>query len=75
MVAYLDDILVSGTNEEEHLKTDQMFDRLEKAGLRVRKDKCQFMVDSVTYLGHQINADGLHPEADKFPAVKDAPSP
>ena len=36
VLAYLDDILVSGTNEEEHLKTlDQMFDRLEKAGLRV----------------------------------------
>ena len=63
---YLDNILVSGTTEEEHLKTlDQVFDRLERAGLRVHRDKCTFMVDSVTYLGHQIDADGLHPLSDK----------
>ena len=52
-----------------------MFDRLEKAGLRVRRDKYEFMVNSVTYLGHQIDPDGLHPLSDKVQAVKDAPSP
>ena len=52
-----------------------MFDRLEKAGLRVRRDKCKFMVDSVTYLGHQIDPKGLHPLSDKVQAVKDSPSP
>ena len=29
-------------------------------GLRVRKDKCVFMVPSVMNLGHQIDAQGLH---------------
>ena len=76
VITYLDDILVSGTTEKEHLKTlDQVFDRLERAGLRVHRDKCEFMVDSITYLGHQIDADGLHPLSDKVQAVKDAPSP
>ena len=62
--------------EEECLKTlDQAFDHLERAGLRVHRDKCKFMVDSIMYLGHQIDADGLHPLSDKVQAVKDAPSP
>ena len=76
VIPYLDDILVSGTTEKEHLKTlDQVFDRLERAGLRVHRDKCKFMADSITYLGHQIDADGLHPLSDEVQAVKDAPSP
>ena len=33
------------------------------------------MVDSVTYLGHQIDPDGLHLLSDKVQAVKDAPNP
>ena len=76
VIVYLDDILVSGATEAEHLQTlDQVFDRLEKAGLRVREDKCEFMVKSVSYLGHQIDAKGLHPLSDKVQAVKDSPSP
>ena len=61
VIVYLDDILVSGATEAEHLQTlGQVFDCLEKAGLRVHEDKCEFMVKAVSYLGHQIDADGLH---------------
>ena len=76
VIVYLDDILVSGATEAEHLPTlDQVFDRLEKAVLRVHKDKCEFMVKFVSYLGYQIDVDGLHPLSDKVQAVRDAPSP
>ena len=76
VIVYIDDILVSGATEAEHLQTlDQVFDHLEKAGLHVREDKCKFMVKSVSYLGHQIDAEGLHPLSDKVQAVRDAPSP
>ena len=62
---------MSELTEEKHLKTlDRVFDRLKKAGLRVRRDECEFMIDSVTYLGHQIDPDGLHPLSDKVQAVK-----
>ena len=33
------------------------------------------MAPSVTYLGHQINKQGLHPVADKVKAIKEAPRP
>ena len=38
VTVYIDDILISGTNEEEHLKTlAQVLSRLEQAGFRVQK--------------------------------------
>ena len=75
VVVYIDDILVTGPTEEEHLKSlDQALSRLEEAGLRVKKTKCKFMVPSVEYLGYRIDAKGLHPLTEKVEAVKDAPS-
>ena len=73
MIVYIDDILVTGANDEEHLKTlSLVLDRLEKAGFR--KLKCQFMVPSVSYLGQLIDQFGLHPLQEKVKAIKEAPS-
>ena len=72
---YLNDILVTDATEEEHFSTlEKVLGRLETSGLRVKKKKCQFMVPSVTYLGHQIDASGLHPLPDKVKAIKEAPA-
>ena len=47
VVIYLDDILLSSANKSDHLKLlDQVLDRLEKAGLRARKEKCEFLASS-----------------------------
>ena len=43
VIVYLDDILVTGPSDREHLESlKEMFTRLEKAGLRLNKKKCQF---------------------------------
>ena len=61
------DILISVSTEEKHQKTlDEVLSRLNKAGLRVKRSKCEFMRESVTYLGHRIDADGLHPLPDRL---------
>ena len=53
VVVYLDNILIAGVSEEEHLETlSEVLGRLDKAGLRVKRSKCEFMRESVTYLGH-----------------------
>ena len=76
VVAYLDDILICGATEKEHLAAlDEVLTRLGKAGLRAKKDKCKFMVTSVTYLGHKIGAEGIHPLPEKVEAIKKAPNP
>ena len=67
---------MAAASEEEHLqRLEMVFERLEKAGLRVCESKCEFMVSSVSYLGHQIDEDGLHPLPDKMQAVVEATSP
>ena len=41
----------------------------------MQKSKCVFMSPEVTYLGHKINAQGLHPVAEKVEVVQAAPAP
>ena len=73
---YLDDVLVSGRTVEEHRSNlRQVLNRLRDAGLRLRKEKCSFMLPSVTYLGHTVDAEGIHPTQEKLLAVQNAPSP
>ena len=75
-ICYLDDILVTGSNETEHLKTlEEVLQRLHSYGIKVRLDKCKFMQKSVEYLGHKVDADGLHPTTAKIKAVVEAPTP
>ena len=62
VIVYIDDILVTGTSEEEHLSVlEKVLECLENAGLRLKKHKCVFMAKSVTFLGYRIDAQGLHP--------------
>ena len=76
VVVYIDDILVTGDSNESHLANlREVLIRLEDAGLRLKKNKCVFMAPSVTYLGHKIDGEGLHPIAEKVKAVNDAPNP
>ena len=75
-ICYLDNILVSGANEAEHLQNlEEVQQRLQTRGNKVRLDKCRFLQQSVEYLGHKIDATGLHPTPDKIQAIVDAREP
>lgn len=76
VVCYLDDILVTGTDDKSHLQhLDATLNRLKEYGLRVRKDKCEFFQSAVEYMGHVIDASGLHTSPSKVRAIVDAPGP
>ena len=76
IVAYLDDILISGRTMEEHDRNLRaVFMRLRDAGLRLKGDKCEFRKSSISYLGHRIDSEGIHPTQDKVNAICKAPTP
>ena len=53
IVLYLDDVLVTGQNDEEHLQNlEAVFARLEEHGLRLKKKKWSSMNSQVEYLGY-----------------------
>ena len=76
VVCYIDDILVTGDTDAEHLRNlELVLLRLRKHGVKLKKSKCRFMQDSVEYLGHRLDSEGQHPTDDKLRAVIDAPTP
>ena len=73
-VSRLDDILVAGIDEEDHLRTlSLVLERLLRPNANFYK--CKFLQKCVTYLGHKIDGEGLHPTDDKLAAIRDAPRP
>lgn len=69
--AYLDDIVVSGRTLEEHNKNLHLvLTRLQDAGLRLCLDKCVFGKQTITYLGHELSAEGIRPTKEKVEAIR-----
>jgi hypothetical protein len=72
---YLDDILVSGKDAEDHLgNLRRLLKRLEEKGLRCRLEKCQFAQPYVEYLGHLLSHEGVA-KGPKVDAVLNMPPP
>ena len=76
VICYIDDILVTGTTDNEHLgRLEEVLKRLKEYGLKVKRNKCDFFQAAVEYLGHQVDADGLHTLPNKVEAIVQAPEP
>ncbi|GBG75655.1 hypothetical protein CBR_g20282 [Chara braunii] len=66
VVVYLDDILIFSRSMEKHVKhLEEVLQVLKDAQLHLNLEKSEFGRDSVIYLGHQMSASGLEPEATK----------
>jgi len=73
---YIDDILVFSNSMEEHLEhLKQIFQRLQRVGLKLHPQKCVFGSHEVLYLGHLISGSGILPNPEKIAAVKRFPTP
>ena len=73
-VVYMDDILVTGKDEQDHLKNlDAVLTRPEEESLTLKKQKCKFLLEKLDYLSHTISETGLQPAEDKTRAILKAP--
>lgn len=73
-LCYLDDIIVHSKDIESHLiHLQDVFNRLEKAGLKLKASKCQFLCDELAFLGHIVSAKGVHVSPEKVAAIARLP--
>ena len=73
---YLDDIIIYSETWEEHLiHLNKVLERLEKAGLKLSKEKCKFGETELEFLGHIISRDGIKPDPNKIEKIKNWPTP
>ena len=76
VIVYINDVLITGENDEEHLKSlERVLKQIEDVGMLLKRGKCVFMVKSVSYLRYIIDSQGLHPTQDKVDAIQEAPPP
>ena len=59
-IIYLDDVIVFSKTPEEHVeRLTAVFEKISKAGLKLKPSKCEFFKTRITYLGHIISKDGI----------------
>ena len=65
-----DDILVFSENEEVHEKhLKNTMEKLNSAGFKLNKEKCQFRQQEIDFLGFVINKDGVKADPRKTEAI------
>lgn len=71
-----DDLIISGTTEQEH---DEIFkkvlDTAKRHNITFNKEKLQFKVKSVKFMGHIVSEEGLRPDEDKIKSIVDMKPP
>ncbi|CAB0009711.1 unnamed protein product, partial [Nesidiocoris tenuis] len=76
VACFLDDVIVTGRSMDEHMANlEEVLSRFEREGIKVNPDKCKWVQDSVEYLGHSIDKNGIHPTTAHLKAMKEMPSP
>ena len=67
---YLDNMIVFSRTEEEHLHCLRVvFACFLEHGLKLKPSKCHFLQDEITFLGHEISAEGMKPGMANLKAI------
>lgn len=76
VVIYMDDILVAIATVERNLDVlNEVYNVLNKNLLTLRLDKYSFLKSKITYLGYEVDADGIRESIENIKALVDFPIP
>ena len=74
--AYLDDIIIFSNTWSDHIKhIKSVLQRIQNAGLTIKRSKCVFASASVEYLGHVVGLNKVQPRQIKVEAILHFPQP
>ena len=75
-IIYLDDIIIFSKNPDDHItRLEGEFEKLAKAGLKLKPSKCEFFHSSLKYLGHIVSKEGIATDPRKIEAIRNWPCP
>ena len=75
-VAKIDDMLITGKNDEEYLKNiEKVLEILNEVGATVNKSKCLFFANETEYIGFLIDKIGIRVNARKIESIINRPQP
>lgn len=73
---FIDDIVLGGYDKSEHDKRlSQLLATLKKNNVKLNKEKCQFGVSEINFMGFVISAKGIRPSDEKIKAIQNFRKP
>ena len=73
---FLDDVLIYSDCLDSHIRHLQIvFDRIRQNNMKLKLQKCQFLQESTSFLGHIISSQGIRPDFKKVEALMSLKSP
>ncbi|KAJ8731369.1 hypothetical protein PYW07_004533 [Mythimna separata] len=74
--SFVDDILLYSENEYEHkILLHQVLERLNKYGVTLNVDKCEFAQTKINFLGYEVTANGIKPTEERIKVISSYPQP
>ena len=71
LALYLDDVVVFADTVSRHVdQLGQVWDRCQRAGLKLKPRKCQLLRTSVAFLSHVIDTEGVHTDLNKVQRIQ-----